>query len=93
MSKLYKLLFWMTILAMVVANIYLFGRSIKVSDEIMSLEKKTRDLHINNVGLAKEVSFFSSLVYAEKAASDLQFVKKSTPTFLNKLGVAYKDQR
>ncbi|KKP68081.1 MAG: hypothetical protein UR68_C0002G0024 [Candidatus Roizmanbacteria bacterium GW2011_GWA2_35_19] len=91
MSKLYKLLFWMTILAMVVANIYLFGHSIKVSDEILALEKKTRDLHVANIGLVKEVSFLSSLVYAEKAAIDLQFVKKGTPTFLNKLGVALKN--
>lgn len=78
----------MTIL--VAANIFLFVSSIGIGDKINEFEHKTRLLHEENLSLEKKVSNLTSLDFARQKAEEMEFTKTATPTYLEKLGVAYK---
>jgi len=91
MNNLFKSFLVVLLFLLVSANIFLFCSSLKISDEINQFEIKISSLHRENIQLEKEVSYLSSLKYAESRAYELDFTKKSQPTYLNKLGVAKRN--
>ncbi|MFZ6034959.1 MAG: hypothetical protein ACOYUB_02330 [Patescibacteria group bacterium] len=90
MNKLFKTSVWSVLLILVAANIFLFVTSIGISDKINEFENKTNALHEENLSLEKKVSNLTSLDFARQKASELEFTKIAQPTYLERLGVAYK---
>ncbi len=76
-------------LGLLVANIFLFYSSIKLGTDISTFETKIQKIHHENVNLEKELSYLSSLQYAQKLAKQLVFSKKSAPSYLEKLIYAF----
>lgn len=89
MNNLIKMSVWLGVLVLVTANIILFRYSIGLGKEIETFEAKTKTIHEENLGLEKQVSSLTSLEFAKTVAVELDFSKVSTPTFLERLGVAY----
>lgn len=73
---------------LVVANVYIFVSGIRIGDEINYLERETKVLHEQNVGLNAKISLFNSLKYAGSVAEKMNFKKKSSPIYLENLGFA-----
>jgi len=90
MKKIASITFWSFIIILVAANIFLFCSSISLGDQINDFEQKTNKLHLQNIRLEKEVSRLSSLQFAKDVAENLDFIEKSEPVYLDKLGVAFK---
>ncbi len=90
MNNLFKTSIWSFLLVLVAANIFLFVSSIGISDKINEFENKTRTLHEENLTLEKKVSNLTSLDFARQKAEEMNFTKIASPTYLEKLGVAYQ---
>lgn len=90
MNKFFRTSVWAVLLTLVAANIFLFVSSIGISDKIGQFEQKINTLHQQNLTLEKKVSNLTSLEFARAQAKEMDFTKIASPTFLEKLGVAYK---
>lgn len=90
MNNFFKTSVWSILIVLVAANIFLFVSSIGMSDKINEFEIKTISLHEENLSLEKRVSNLTSLDFARQKAEDMRFTKTASPTYLEKLGVAYK---
>ncbi|MFH0979799.1 MAG: hypothetical protein V1803_02545 [Candidatus Roizmanbacteria bacterium] len=89
MRKSINFLIWIVMISLVVGNIFLFYSSIKLGDEISFFEQKIQKIHHENLNLEKELSYVSSLQYAQKLVKNLKFTKKSQPSYLEKLVYAF----
>lgn len=89
MKKSVSLLIWLVMIGLVAANIFLFYSSIKLGDNISFFEQKIQKIHHENLNLEKELSYVGSLQYAQKLVKNLEFTKKSQPSYLEKLVYAF----
>lgn len=89
MRKSINSILFILFLGLIVANVFLFYSSIKLSDEISMFEKKVQKIHHENLNLEKDLAQISSLQYAQKLANNLKFTKKSQPSYLDKLVYAF----
>lgn len=89
MKKSINSILFVLFIGLVSANIFLFYSSIKLSDEISMFEKKIQKIHHQNLNLEKDLARISSLQYAQKLAVNLEFTKKSQPSYLDKLVYAF----
>lgn len=88
MKKISFLLGFLIVLS-IVANLFFFYLSIKLSDEIAFYENKIEKIHHDNINLEKQLSEISSLIYAQKIATNLNFTKKANPMYLENLKYAF----
>jgi len=93
MRKSVSLLIWLMMIGLVTANIFLFYLSIKLGDDISFFEQKIQKIHHENLNLEKELSYVGSLQYAQKLAKNLEFTKKSQPSYLEKLVYAFNPKQ
>jgi len=90
MRKIIAVSIWLTFIFLVVTNVFLFYSSIKLSDGINQYEIKIQELHQKNINLEKEISYFSSLKFAQEKAKELNFTVSSNPVNFDKLEYAFK---
>ena len=93
MKKSINLLIFFAMAALVAGNILLFYSSIKLGTEISLFEQKIQKIHHENLNLEKELARVSSLEYANKLAKNLEFTKKSAPSYLEKLVYAFNSNQ
>ncbi len=77
-----------TFFILIFINIGFFVSSIKLSDEIARFEQNTLVLHQQNIELQKELARYDSFQYAASMAASLDYIKKSTPVYLDNLKYA-----
>jgi len=85
---IYKNIVWVLLIGLVITNIYLFVSGISLADKINFFENETRKIHQQNIALENETSYFDSISYAASMAAVLDFVKPSSPIYLENLKYA-----
>lgn len=83
-----KFIIWVVFLLLIVANIFVFLNSIRLSDKINRFEKEIASLHQENLVLENRIYKVDSLQYAASIAAQLNFWKKAEAVFLNGLKYA-----
>lgn len=78
-----KKLITVLIIGLILINLAFFVSSIRLSDEIATFEHETQKLHEQNIDLQKEVARFDSFQYAASMAAELNFIKQSTPLYID----------
>ena len=81
---------WLTVLILIITNLFIFISGIVLSDEINNFELKTDSLRKINLSLEKEVANLGSLKFATEQAKKLGFTSFSSPQSLDQLGYAYR---
>jgi len=81
---------WLVFIFLVATNVFLFYSSLKLSESISQYDIKIQELHKKNISLEKEVSYLSSLKFAEEKAKELNFTVSSNPVNFDKLEYAFK---
>jgi len=90
MKKIIAVSIWFIFIFLVAINVFLFYSSIRLSDGISQYEKKIQEFHQKNISLEKEISYLSSLKFAEEKAKELNFTVSSNPVNFDKLEYAFK---
>jgi hypothetical protein len=79
---------FITLVILLLCNIFVFLQSIKLGDQINKYEKEINRLHQENLILENNVYEVDSLQYASSMAAMLNFTQKAEPTFLDELKYA-----
>ncbi len=88
MSKKFQLPIILLFVVLSAVHVYLFVSGIKLGSEINQFEKETKKLKSENIDLERKLYSVESLSNAASQAAALEFSKKSTPLYLNNLGIA-----
>ncbi len=88
MKKLIKPAVIIFFTALIIANVYIFVAGIKSSVEITKMETELENLKQENYGLESKLGKVSSLEYAASMAANMDFSKKTVPTYLDSLKYA-----
>lgn len=72
------------------ANLYIFVKSLYLSDDINKFEEKTNKLKLENDVLEKEIFQADSLQFAASLSAKLNFTKESEPVFFDNVKYALK---
>ncbi len=88
MNNILKQIIWGTLALLISSNIYICISGMKIADEINYFEQQTKETHKNNLNLEKGLSLYDSYQYAASKAAELNFVKKTTPIYLENLKYA-----
>lgn len=83
-----KHIIFITLVILLLCNIFVFLQSIKLGDQINKYEKEINRLHQENLILENNVYEVDSLQYASSMAAMLNFTQKAEPTFLDELKYA-----
>lgn len=83
MKKIIQPILFLTIIFLVLANIFFFYFSLKLANEIGNYEVKINKIHHENINLETELAKVSSLNYARQLAEKMDFNQKAQPIFLN----------
>lgn len=87
----FKNIIWLVLLILMAGNIFIFVSGIKLANGLNFYEKEIKKLHQDNIELTTQISQFNSLQFAASVASQLNFVRKSQPVYLENLKYAYKN--
>lgn len=91
MKRMFNLLCIMFFLILVLINVYLIGRGIKLSDEISIIEKEIEELRKENTLLESKLAMVDSLEYVSSMAANLNFIIKSEPFTFEPIKQAFKN--
>lgn len=76
-------------IGLIIANLFVVISGIVISDEINNFEKKTDNLHKDNLTLEKKVASLSSLKFAQEQAKEFGFTNSTAPQYIDQLKYAY----
>jgi hypothetical protein len=80
--------FWILFFGLMVANIYVFGRGVQLSNEIHEFESEIALIEKENLELETEIYARDSLQYAASISAELDFVKRAQPLYVGEPGYA-----
>lgn len=83
-----KFIIWLVFTGLLVCNVFVFLRSIELSDEVNHYEREIAVLHQENLNLANKIYEVDSFQHASSLAAQLDFSKKAQPLFLDDLKYA-----
>jgi hypothetical protein len=87
-AKILQYGFWISFFGLTIANIYVFGRGVKLSNEIHHFESELTKIKKENVELETSLYKRNSLQYAASISAELDFVKKAKPLYVGESGFA-----
>lgn len=90
MKKKYHFVIYLIFFIMAVAHISLFVSGITLSDEINKYDNMTKNFKQENIDLETKLYSVESLAYAASEAAKLDYTKKTSPLYLESLGIAMK---
>jgi len=91
MKKIFSSVWVLILLLLVVINVYLIGQGIKLSNEIIKVEKEIEEFKKENTILEKKLADLDSFEHISSMAAKLNFVVKSAPFSFDFLKQAYKN--
>lgn len=87
-STAVKVMFGLTVLGLLTANIMIFASSVKLTDSITKLESDTQKVRKENEQLTQKLYSENSLAILEHLAEDMGFTKQTEPYYLDNTGYA-----
>lgn len=88
MKKTIKRTISLALFILLLANLFLYTRTMVLSDEMVHLETNMKKLRLENVEMEKQLSSFNSLNNLNLVAESLGFTQKANPTYFENLRYA-----